>query len=344
MKSLLFFISSFFIIHSSFSQFKISSFQTLPGLSIRALEVQNDSTAWFAANRGVWGYTNDAGKNWHIDSIQVDSLYPEFRSIAVVNDSTVLLLSISSPAYLFKTTNKGKKWKLVYMDKRKDIFFDSMKFWDDKNGMALADPIDGKIQLINTHDGGETWKTVDEVHVPYLEKGEAFFAASNSCFDFYQQHSWIATGGKNSRVLHSSNGGGSHLSYDTPLPEGEDMTGIYSIDFFNSKLGIVGGGNYDKADTSITALAITNDGGKTWMKVKTTIPIFGSCVQFISKEEILITGSPGTFLYNLRTLKMIEIKNTNEKSEIYYTLRVSDAGNVVWLAGSDGRIAKILIK
>ena len=101
-------------------------YHTLPHISIRALEVLNDSTIWFAANHGVWGYSDNNGTTFHIDSLKADSVYPEFRSIAILNDSTVLLLSIGSPACLFKTSNKGKTWRLVYSNQQKDIFFDSM--------------------------------------------------------------------------------------------------------------------------------------------------------------------------------------------------------------------------
>ncbi|MBK6523321.1 MAG: hypothetical protein IPG08_13935 [Sphingobacteriaceae bacterium] len=82
--------------------FVCKSLNTLPKLSIRALEVVSDITVWFAANRGVWGYTEDAGKTWHIDSLKVDSVYPQFRSIAVLNDSTVLLFRYFIACLSFK--------------------------------------------------------------------------------------------------------------------------------------------------------------------------------------------------------------------------------------------------
>src|SRR6185503_21188708 len=97
------------VVETCFSQdttFSVKYFNTLPHLSIRALEVRSDSCIWFSANHGVWGYTEDAGTTWRVDSIKIDSVYPEFRSMTVLNDSTVLLLSIASPAYLLKTTNK----------------------------------------------------------------------------------------------------------------------------------------------------------------------------------------------------------------------------------------------
>src|SRR5688572_21354658 len=169
----------------------VQQYTVLPKLSIRALEVINDKTAWFGANRGVWGYTEDSGKTWHIDSLKVDSLYPQFRSIAALNDSTIFLLSIASPAYLFKTTNKGKTWRVVYKNTHPKTFFDSMIFTDKKQGFALGDPIDGHITLLKTTNAGETWKEVPGDKIPALQEGEACFATSNTNLDAYKNMLWF---------------------------------------------------------------------------------------------------------------------------------------------------------
>lgn len=340
-RGLLIFNFTFFSLHFLFSQSAIQSFQTLPKLSIRALHAVNDDKAWFAANRGVWGYTEDAGKTWHIDSIKVDTIVPEFRGISVLNDSTVLLMGVASPGFIFKTTDKGKTWKIVYRNDHKDIFFDSMKFLDKKKGMVLGDPIEGKIQIIYTENGGDTWSDYTDAKLPSLMEGEAFFASSNTCFDFHNNHCWVATGGMNSQVIYSNDGGETCSSFKTPLPEGEQMTGIYSIDFLDANNGLVAGGNYDKADTSIISLAITNNGGENWKKIKLDQPVFGSCVQFLSRNEILITGKPGTFRYDLKSKTLSEIKDMNYNVSDFHTLRISPSKKVIWLAGSDGKIGRI---
>jgi photosystem II stability/assembly factor-like uncharacterized protein len=346
---------SFFILHfssplnaigipegqSAFSQTSIQTFTTIPRISIRALHAVSDNEAWFAANRGVWGYTEDAGKTWHIDSIRLDTIVPEFRALEVLNDSTVLLMGIASPALIFKTTNKGKTWKIVYRNDHKDIFFDSMKFLDKKNGMVLGDPIDGKWQLIKTENGGDSWDSLTKINLPALETGEAFFAASNSCFDFHNHHCWVGTGGKKSRLIYSSDGGETHSVFETPLPEGSEMTGIFSVDFYDSDNGVVAGGDYDKADTAINAMAITNNGGKSWKEIGFAQPVFGSCVQFLSRNEILITGIPGTFRYHLKSKQLTEIKSNAGETCGFHTLRVSPSKKVIWLAGADGKIGRM---
>jgi photosystem II stability/assembly factor-like uncharacterized protein len=133
----------------------VQQFTILPKLSIRALEVVDDKTVWFAANRGVWGYTEDGGKNWHIDSMKVDTMYPHFRSIQVLTDSIVFLMNISSPAYIFKSTNKGKTWRQVYKDASSNAFYDCLHFHTRRRGIALGDPVYGFATVALTEDSGE---------------------------------------------------------------------------------------------------------------------------------------------------------------------------------------------
>ena len=132
----------------------IVSLDTFPiPASVRALEVVNDSTVWFAGSEGVYGYTKNGGQSWHIDSLQWDTLQPHFRSISVTEDA-VYLLSIASPALLFRSKDEGQSWRLVYKEESPAAFYDAMTFWDTKTGIAMGDPTDGCLSVIRTRDGG----------------------------------------------------------------------------------------------------------------------------------------------------------------------------------------------
>jgi photosystem II stability/assembly factor-like uncharacterized protein len=337
---------SFFFISKGFGQkdtaVEVKYFNTLSELSIRALEVINDSVVWFAADKGRWGYTNNAGRSWNVGPpLIADGLYLDFRSIAVLNDSTVLVLSVASPAYLFKTTDKGKNWKMVYTNADKNIFFDSMKFSDAKNGVAVSDPIGGCIQVISTTDAGEFWDQEDCTNIPQVSYGEAMFASSNTCLDIYKNHVWFITGGKKARVFHSRDGGKHFEVFNTPIAQGEKMTGSFSMDFFNDSIGVIAGGNYEKTDSSIVSLAITKDSGKAWKEIKGKKPFFGSCVQFESTDEFFVTGHDGTFICDYKKKQIKEIKDGSGAELKFQTLRFSPSHKTVWLAGDKGRIAFI---
>lgn len=344
MKKLPFFIILFLYNFLLFAQtekkIKVEYFETLSNIQIRALEVYSDSVVWFAAYRGVWGYTEDAGQTWHIDSIKNEKSELHFRSMAVLNDSTVLVLSIASPALLYKTTNKGKSWKVVYQNNHKDAFFDCIKFYDEQNGYALGDPIDGCIQLLKSTDGGENWKNVNCEELPQLADREAFFATSNTNMEILPPNIWIASGGFQSKIYRSTTFGKEYIGYKSPLPRGEQMSGIFSMDFYDKNLGAIAGGHYDKRDSIFSCLAITLNGGKTWEPISFTKPLFGSCVQFRNEKELYLTGHSGTVYVNLKTQKYNYLKDQDQKELKFHTLRISPSKKYIWLAGVKGQIAK----
>lgn len=338
----------FLFIYSTIAQaqekkVEVNYFNTLPNISIRALEVLNDSVVWFGASNGVWGYTENAGVSWTIDSIKFEGKSPQCRSIAVLDKNTALLLSIESPALLYKTTDKGKTWKLVYTNNHKDIFFDCMKFADAKNGYAIADPIEGCMQLIKTNDAGETWQAIDCATLPKMEPNEAYFASSNSNIEAIGKKLWIATGGLTSRVLYSKSNATKFNIQQPKILQGEKMGGIFSLDFYDEKVGAVVGGNYDKTDSNINSVFYTKDGGKSWTAFKTPIPYFGSCVQFKSKNKFYVTSHVGTLKCDLKNGKAKVIKDSNGNTLKYHTLRISPTGKAMWMAGSGGRITRVIL-
>ena len=223
-----------------------------------------------------------------IDSISFDNFKPDFRSIAALNAQTIFLLNAGSPVYLLKTTDKGLHWKTVYQNPDTAWFFDAIKFRDQQSGAALADPIDGCFKIIITNDGGESWAQLPCIETLKSNASEACFAASNSSWDFYKKHIWIATGGKSSRIFHSSDYGSTFSVTPSPITGGTELRGIFSIDFFDDKTGVISGGNYDSTATGDTAFAFTTDGGKTWTTPSHEKNFFGSCVQIVKrgKEKI----------------------------------------------------------
>jgi photosystem II stability/assembly factor-like uncharacterized protein len=318
--------------------------------AVRAIEVINDSTVWFAGSRGIFGYTIDNGRHWTIDSARINALVPDFRSISVTSDDAVFLLNSGSPAYLIKSTDQGKTWNTVYANSDKNIFFDSMKFADNKNGFAIADPINGCFFMIATHDGGETWDKISCSLLPPAEKGEACFASSNSCIALYKNHVWLATGGAAARVLTSADNGKKWFAYETPVIHGGEFSGIFSIDFYDEKTGIIAGGNYENKTTNENTRAITKDGGKRWsIAGNGKPPGFISCVQYQphSAGKILLAASlPGIFISTNggKSWEPVNDTNGNPATANYYTLRFSPSGNVAWLAGAEGAIAKIIFR
>ncbi|MEP7128833.1 MAG: hypothetical protein ABI729_08195 [Chitinophagales bacterium] len=341
-----FFVCTFMLSSVSYSQ-SLHQFSLPVRTNIRAIAVLNDSTMWFAGSNGCFGYTEDDGKHWHIDSTKIEGLYPDFRSMSVIDQQTVLLLNAGSPAYLLKSIDQGATWKTVYSNEKKEIFFDSMKFRDAKNGIAIGDPIDGCFTILTTDDAGEHWKEISCDRLPQPFAGEACFASSNTCVELIENNFWIATGGAEARVLSSADYGITWHFTSTPFLFGTELTGIFSLDFYDRKHGIIAGGDYENKNECLHSKAGSNNGGKSWKPVANfEMPGFCSCVQyrpFSHAKTLLIAAHPGIYISNNGGKKWEEVKEDDGKTtlENYNTLQFSPTGKVAWCAGADGKTGRI---
>jgi len=300
--------------------------------SIRAIETGKNNEIWFAGSNGKFGRI-------HKDIIQIDSInklnnkYLHFRSIAY-NKKNIYILSIESPAVLYKIEikNGGFKPTEVYREDHPKAFYDSMTFLDKKYGIAVGDPTENCLSVIRTEDGGKTWKKLSCDDLPEIADGEACFAASNSNIATFKNNIWMVTGGKKSRVYHSSNRGKTWEVYNTPVVQGGKMTGIFTADFYDADHGIVMGGNWEKKSDTHATKAITSNGGKTWKLISNEkLPGYISCVQYFpgSAKKILATSTEGIYISK-------DSGNSWEKisDRGFYTLRFADQ-NTVWLAGNN---------
>ncbi len=280
----------------SFSEVEITPiFQD--SLSIRAIVPIDDQSVWFAANRGMVGLID--GDTPKLANIKYDDSLLHFRSIAMVKNA-VFVLSIDNPAVLYKIDFEGKEAtqiKEVYYEEGEGVFYDAMKFWNDEEGIAMGDPQNGCLSMLITRDGGNTWNKVLCNNLPPIEEGEAAFAASNSNIAIQGEHAWIATGGKRARVFHSADKGMTWEVFDTPMVQGRTMTGIYTIDFYNKKRGVIFGGDWEQKGFNEGNKAITNNGGKTWKLISNGAgPGYRSSVKFVpgsDGDELIAVGSPG---------------------------------------------------
>jgi photosystem II stability/assembly factor-like uncharacterized protein len=150
---------------------------------------------------------------------------------------------------------------------KEDMFFNSMAFWDEKNGILLGDPVDGKFILFSTQDGGESWKELSPLQMPSALDGEIGFAASNSCLTIQgNNHVWFGTGGGSSaRIFYSSDRGIHWNVTETPMQVSNSSSGIFSVAFCNENIGIAVGGDY-QSPTAFSSCNIitTKDGGRNW--------------------------------------------------------------------------------
>lgn len=266
-------------------------------ISIRAIVVDANKI-WYAANNSKFGFYDLGSKQKNEIFIQKDSLKVEYRSIAQ-NSENIFIVNVGNPAFLYKINKSNLQPKLVYQENHEKVFYDSMQFWNDKEGIAMGDPTDGTLSIIITRDGGFSWNKVATNSLPKVVGGEAAFAASNTNIVVKGINTWIVSGGVKSRVFYSPDKGLNWTVYETPIIQGQAMTGIFTADFYDAKIGFVAGGDYEQLQQNFGNKAITSNGGKTWQLIAENKGFgYASCVQYVpnSKGKGLVSvGASGLF-------------------------------------------------
>ena len=281
----------------SFSLVETDTLLTDSVISIRGLSIDGDK-AWYSANKGKYGWVSLSGGSNFNGIAAYDTIFPEFRAIAQTEEN-IFILSVATPALLYKISKDGRQVKQVYTESGEKVFYDCMKFYNDKEGIAMGDPQNGCLSILTTKDSGNTWQKSDCSGLPQVVEGEAAFAASNTNIIIKGGKTWIVSGGKKSRVFYSEDKGKSWEVFDTPIVQGGEMTGMFSADFYDEKTGFAGGGNYEERDNNKGNKILTTDGGKTWKLVGEGIgPGYISCAQFIpgsNGNELVTVGLNGIF-------------------------------------------------
>ncbi|MCZ2460402.1 MAG: oxidoreductase [Chitinophagales bacterium] len=307
--------------------------------SIRGLSVVNDNVVWVSGSNGTIGRSIDGGKNWVWMKVSGFER-SDFRDIEAFDGATAVIMAVDSPAYILKTINGGKTWKVVYENKTKGMFLDAMEFWNDLSGIVIGDPIDGRFFIARTFDGGDSWKEIPYDKRPEAEKGEACFAASGTNVrPLDRDEAVFVSGGTRSRIF-SKNG-----SSDLPLLQGKETTGANSIAVWdNKKMNggkrmIVAGGDFNDATSTERNCFYTNDGGKTWIAPETPPHGYRSCVEYYSKNVVISCGLNG-----------VDYSTDGGKNwdwiskQSFNVCRTSKLGLAFYFAGNNGTIGKLVMK
>jgi len=305
--------------------------------SLRGLSVVNDNVIWVSGSHGMVGKSLNSGKNWNWMTVKGFE-QKEFRDIEAFDGNTAIIIAIDSPAYILKTVDGGATWKVVYENKTKGMFLDAMDFSDAMNGIVVGDPIRGKAFLAYTNDNGNTWKEIQDEKRPATDSGEAFFAASGTNIKVFRDGNYfMVSGGMKSRLITKNS------TSKLPLLQGKETTGANSIDMYDNgdprkpgkKIVIVGGDFQAPASTSKNCLFSTN-GGKSWKAPNTPPHGYRSCAEYLSPKDIIACGLNGVDYSNDggRNWKWIS-------KEGFHVCRIARNGAAFFLAGENGKIAKI---
>jgi photosystem II stability/assembly factor-like uncharacterized protein len=333
----------FFVFLSCKSTFKVLERKDilLDSLSIRAI-YPTINGVWFGGTNSKAGFISFQNEA-ETKIVKSQKEITDFRSIAYANGS-IYVLNAGTPANMYTLNTFGYSCasNLIYTESGEKVFYDSM-FIDIKTGfgVVIGDPTEDCLSVLLTENSGKNWKKIPCDILPKIVEGEAAFAASDTNVKIIDGVIYIISGGKKSRLFMSEDKGSTWQVFDTPIIQGEAMTGAFSMDFYNKSKGIIVGGNYENQKDNSINKAITKDGGKTW-EIVSKDKAFGyaSCVQFMpnSRGKVLYTcGTSGVYYSTNFGEKWTKILDDTD----FYTLRFSGENNL-YLAGKN-KVTKIKI-
>jgi len=313
------------------------------GSRFRAVSAVSRNVAWAGGNNGTFARTTDGGLNWRSETVPGGASL-DFRDVHAVDSNTAYLLSIGTGemSRIYKTTDGGSHWTLQFTNSNPEAFFDAFAFWDANNGIAFSDPVRGRFLVITTADGGVTWNEIPPEKIPPALAGETAFAASGTCMTVQgKSNVWFGTGGTTSRVFCSTDRGRTWSVATTPIISGSDMSGITSLAFKDAKNGIVVGGDYKNQAEAHDNVAITSDGGRTWIPLQASRPAgYRSCVAYVpgtAAPTLVVVGVPGSDYSVDQGKSWMSIDTTG-----YHSVSFAGPVDAGWAVGEGGLIAKFV--
>jgi Zn-dependent M28 family amino/carboxypeptidase/photosystem II stability/assembly factor-like uncharacterized protein len=302
--------------------------------SLRGLAAVDARVAWTSGTGGTWARTTDGGETWTAGVVP-DATALDFRDVHAFDADNALVLSSGDDARIYRTADGGRSWRLVWRKTGPGVFFDGLAFWDDRHGIAIGDPVDGRFAVMTTDDGGATW--TEATGLPATLPNEAAFAASGTCLAVEgSSNVWFGTGGASvARVFRSTDRGRTWTVAETPVRAGAASAGIFSLVFRDAKHGVAVGGDYKEPDAARAVAATTDDGGRTWRLVEGAGPSgYRSAVAAADKTTLVAVGTSGSDVSRDGGRTWTPLGATGFNA-------VAFAKGAGWAAGADGRVARL---
>lgn len=302
--------------------------------NLRGLSLVDENVVWASGTNGIFIKTNNGGSTWQIDTIEGTETL-DFRSIEAFNENIAIVVSAGTPACIYLTRNGGISWKQTWHSEDSSIFLDAISFWDQNNGLVMGDPIDGKLFILKTKNGGNSWEKISGEKIPKSLGNEGGFAASGTCLALTgNKNAWIGTGGDSARVYATNDAGSSWSVINTPVLSGSPMKGIYSLSFKNQKEGIAVGGEWN-VENPLQSKAVTEDGGLSWsLGTGADFYCSGSC--YALDDVFLACGQSGIDISINGGKEWRHIDDTH-----LYGIAFDKTGKTGFGTGPEGRLVKL---
>jgi photosystem II stability/assembly factor-like uncharacterized protein len=304
-----------------------------------ALSIVNPSVVWAAGAEGTYARTIDGGSTWHSGLVPGgDSL--SFTGVYAESADRALLLSAGQGrrARIYRTTDAGVTWSVVFQNEDSSAFFDCMAFRGNI-GVALSDPVNGMFPIVRTTDAGRTWTPFvppgyDVLHALSGEGAAAF----GTCVVVQPEGTILFGTTKGGRVFRV--GADRSDVVQTPIVHGGATAGILTLAFRDAQTGTAAGGDLSKGDSVTHNVVVTHDGGKTWtvaghppipaVYALSYVPDRPRTLVAVSAKGSAWSADEGTTWHSL-------------DGHDYWGVRFG-AGGIGWMVGPNGRVTKITLR
>jgi photosystem II stability/assembly factor-like uncharacterized protein len=311
----------------------------LNAVSFRGLSVLNKQVFWCSGSKGV--IAKSVNKGAHLQFTQIEKYAKsDFRDIHVFNRTTVLLSSSGFPALMLKTFDEGQTWIEVFSSNDSAVFIDGIDF-NEKKGVMLSDPIQGKFMVYLSNDMGDSWQLIDTATAPKVSMGESAFAASGSCIQWLNKNSFaFVSGGTQSNLYVYNVQNKTWKQLPLPIVQGTASQGAFSFSQFKNKglpYLVIVGGDYTNDSTTKMSASIGIVDLKDFRVIASVKGFsYQSCVKAIDSNKFLTTGTNGTEFIHFNEGTVIDRLSLKPGFNV---IGMSKNAQLIVLAGSKGRIA-----
>ena len=310
---------------------------------LQAISPVSAQVVWVSGHQGTYARTLDGGATWSPGRVPgADTM--QFRDVHAVSADTAFLMSAGNGelSRIYRTTDAGRSWTLQHLNTEPDVFFDCMAFWDSNRGFVFSDAVRGQHVILRTANAGATWERVAPEGLPAALPGEGSFAASGTCAAVAApDHGWVGTGNSPiARALRTSDGGSSWSVTQLPVVRGE-AAGIASIVFRDTLHGVALGGEIGKGNARGDYVAITSDGGRTWVlggRPTFAGAVYGAAyIPGVAAPAIVAVGPGGA------DLSLDEGRSWTRVDTLAYWSVGFASPRDGWAVGPRGRIMKLML-
>lgn len=247
-------------------------------LTVKAL---SEHVAWTSGTDHMVLLTSDGGRSWQFTGnlpagITIWNMAAVDENLALAAATTVDFVT----GYIFRTSDGGATWQTVWQ--KASGFINDITMFDNRKGIALGDPSNGKWTILQTSDGGASWQPIANPPVAPAN----VYGIANGVDWRTDQLGWF--GSYSSSAYQTSNGGTSW----TPVT----VTGlrwVTTLDFNSKGVGLAAGEN---------KLVRTLDNGVSWQPLTSpagtnTISCLHACGNLFwltSGNDIFLSSDDGS--------------------------------------------------